>query len=473
MTPSPSSRPRRVVGVGAGISGLTAAWRVYQRGGDAVSVTVLEGRDRAGGNVRTEHHGDWLIDGGPDSWAAFKPQASALCRDLGLGDDLIGTRPENRKVYIVHRGKLITLPEGLMMGVPTDFVAFARSPLVSWPSKFRMAIEAVLPRRTDGADESLGALVTRRLGREAAVAIAGPLLGGIYAGDVDRLSARSTFPQFVDMERQYGSLLRGALVARRARPVATPAPSMFASLRGGLGSLIDALVQRLPQGALRLSCPVRAISPLGADDTAGRWRVCLAAGEELLADDVILALPAWASGALLSDVASDAAAALRAIPYGSAATVFFGYRRADVDHPLDGTGFVVPRREGLRIMAASWVTSKWAHRGPEGGVLLRGFLGGIGRDSVVTSSDDQLLAAAAEDLRRLMHLRAVPDFHRVFRFARTSPQLEVGHVDRVARIRAAQATLPGLHLISNAYDGVGIPDVVRLAGELATRIVPA
>ncbi len=475
VRPTRADHPVRVAVVGGGLSGLVTAYALgrARAGGRAVECTVLESGNRAGGNLVTVRDGSWLIDGGPDSWAAAKPHGAALCHALGLGGDLVGTLAHNRRVYTVRHGRLVRMPDGVMMGVPTDLSAFARSPLVSPMGKLRMALDLVLPARTDGADESLGALVARRMGAEAVDALAAPLLGGIYAGDADRLSARATFPQFVEMEARYGSLVRGALAAKKLRSVATPAPSMFVSLRGGVGSLVDALVAQLPEGTLRLNTPVRSVAALPAGDPSGRWRVTTVSGEEILADHVVLALPAWSAAEALEGTSPEAAGALRAVPYASAATVFFAYRRAEVDHPLDATGFVVPKREGLRILAATWVTSKWAGRAPEGHVLMRAFVGGVGRDGLMQRPDADLVAMASEDLGRLMGLRAAPGFTRVFRFVRTSPQPEVGHTGHVARIRAAEAALPGIHLVSNAYDGVGIPDVIRLAEGVAARVLTA
>ncbi len=461
---------RRLVCVGAGLSGLVSAYAAVKAAraqGTSIEVTVLEASARAGGNLVTERHEGFLIDGGPDSWVAAKPEATALCRELGLGDAIIETIPENRRVYLAHRGGLVKMPEGVVLGVPTKLGPMLRTPLLSWSAKARLVADLVLPpTEVPEGDVSIGELVARRLGREAAGAFVEPLLAGIYAGDAWSLSARATFPQLVEFAKRDRSLMHAARAAAPKRHAGGAPPSAFHSLRDGVGSLVDALVKALPEGSVRFGSPVASVTP----GTETRWRVTLADGSHLDADDVVLGASTHLAATLVRPTSAPLADALAAVPYTSAATVFFAYPRRALAHPLDATGFVVPKREGMRLLAGTWVSSKWPHRAPEGTVLLRGFLGGLGREGALDRPDDELVSEARIDLERLMRFRAEPLFTRVYRFRQTSPLPSVGHHARVAAIRALLAAHPGLHAIGSAYEGVGIPDTIRLATKTGDAI---
>lgn len=452
----------RAVMVGAGLSGLVAARSLLAaakaKGVDA-QVTIVEALGRAGGNLMSERHEGFLIDGGPDSWVAAKPQGAALCRELGLGDDLIETIPANRRVYVAHRGGLVPLPEGVVLGTPTRLRPMARTPLLSWAGKLRALFDLVLPATEIPEDVSLGELVAARIGREAVTALVEPLLAGIYAGDAWTLSARATFPQLVEMLRRERSLLKAARDAAPKRHGGYVPPSAFVSLRGGVGQLVGALAASLPAGTIRYATRVTAVRK----GSSSPWEVALDTGEVLAADHVVLGVAPTFAASLVREAAPGLAEALDAVPCTSAATVFFAYERRSIPHPLDATGFIVPKREGMRILAGTWVSSKWPGRAPEGKVLMRAFLGGVGREASLARPDEELVSEARVDVERLMKFRAEPLFTRVFRFTRTSPLPTVGHLARVARIRAAAASAPGLHPIGSAYDGVGIPDTIKLA----------
>lgn len=479
--------PRRVVIAGGGITGLTVAHRLLSatRRGEArrpAVVTLLEERAQLGGNIRTERQAGFVIDGGPDAWIIAKPQATQLCRELGLGDRLVETIERNRRVYVRRDGELHPLPEGLVLTVPTRVLPFARTPLLSWTAKARMALDLLIPRRRSQEDESIGRFVRRRLGREALEQLAEPLLGGIYAGDVDALSIRSTFPQLAEMEDKHGSMILGALAARRARGDASgPPPSAFHSLLGGVGELVEAVARAVERagGEIRTGAAVQSIAPAPASpgaDGAPRFLVRVAgAPEPLLADDVVVATPAHAAADALSGLDLDIAAALRLVPYVSTATVLLAYRRADIAHPLDAVGLIVPRPERRRALAATFVSSKWPGRAPEDSVLIRVFLGGHRDPGAVTpaQSDSALAAIALEELAELLGIRAKPILTRVFRFERANAQPVLGHAERVRALRERAARHPGLHFAGAAFDGVGIPDCIRQASEIAQAIADA
>lgn len=452
---------RRVLVVGGGITGLSCAYRLMKEH----DVTVLEATGRVGGNIVTERRDGFVVDGGPDSWVASKPHATQLVKDLGLADQLIGTRPETRRVYVAHKGKLRPLPEGLVLGIPSRVMPMVTTSLFSPLGKLRMGIEPLVRRRTAEGDESVLDFFVRRLGAEAAERLAGPLLGGIFAGDPAKLSVRAAFPQLIEWENKYGSLvlaMRAASKQAKAANKGGPPKSAFLSLRDGIATLPEALERALGD-RVRKSSPVRAI------DKGARWRVTLESGEVLVADRVVLAAPQRAFPKLVGGFDPELAREVEGIRIGSSATVFLAYERAQIAHALDAVGFIVPRAEHTRVIAGTWVSSKWPHRAPEGHALIRAFFGGVGHEEILASSDEELVAIAREELPKLMgEITGAPLFARVFRWTKASPQPEVGHLDRMKRVHERLAMHAGLSLAGNGYDGNGIPDCIK-QGEQAAK----
>jgi oxygen-dependent protoporphyrinogen oxidase len=468
---------RRIAVVGGGITGLAAAHAAVSRareGGRSVDVVVVERSPRFGGNLVTERVDGFLLDAGPDSWVTSKPQATALARELGLEDALIGTNERTRRYYIVWGGRLHAVPEGLVLGVPTRLGPLARTRLFSWPGKMRMAIEPMVPARRlgDEDDESIADFATRRLGREAAERLVAPLLGGISSADASDTSVRAAFPQLVAMERDHGSLVRGMLAAARAKKKRSGAiweASAFVTLSGGVGQLVQALLERLRVSgvSLRSGVCVRALARDG-----GRWLVELDSGERLGADAVLLAVPANAAATIVGPVDAELASRLASVPYTSTATVFLAYASGDVAHPLDGVGFVVPRASGRPILASTWISSKWRGRAPDGRVLLRAFFGGAAGDEVLGQSDETLAALAERELGTLLGIDARPLWSRVFRFESARPHMRVGHLAAMRAIRDRLALVtPGLLVAGDGYDGAGIPDCIRQAQEAGRVMV--
>ncbi len=440
--------------VGAGISGLAAAYELQRRG---VSVRVLEGSDRLGGVIRSDRFDGWVIDAGPDSLLVQKPAAVALCRELGLGDRLISTLTP-RTAYILRNDRLHALPEGSFLGFPLRLGALANSSLFSLGGKLRMACEVLIPRTEDDEDESIASFVRRRFGQEAVDYLAEPLLAGIHAGDVDRLSVRALFPRLVDAERQSGSIIR-AFRALRMKPAPQGA---FVSLPGGVAELADALIATFKPGTLVTGTRVTDLRRAAAfliETTAGTVE----------ARAVILAVPAYAAGGMLRGIHTGLAALCEDVPYASTATVAFGYRSDQIDHPMRGSGFVVPRVERSPLLAATWVTSKWPHRAPEGHVLLRAFLGG-GRDPRrLDQTDAELIDLAREALAEVMPITGDPMFTRLYRWTRQSPQYEVGHLERMAAIELHLARVPGLFVTGSGFRSIGIPDCIADGRDTAAR----
>jgi len=454
----------RVLVIGGGITGLSCAYRLR----DGADVQVLEAADRLGGNIRTEARDGFLLDIGPDSWVAAKPQAARLVKELGLEKDLIGTIPTSRRVYVAWNGELHALPEGLVLGVPTRIGPMVTTPLFTLLGKARMGLEPLIPARHWGPDddEAVHHFIDRRLGDEAADRLAGPLLGGIFAGDPEKLSVRAAFPQLVDMEKKHGSLIRAMRAARRVSHGSSSA-SAFLSLRHGLGTMIDALARELgPRtrtGAVVTSVEQGLESP---------FRVHLASGEVLDAEHVVIAVPPRQLSKLVRSLDGALAESVDEIAVTSSAVAFLAYERKQVTHALDGTGFIAPRSEGLEASAATWVSSKWEGRAPEGHVLLRAFFGGAGREACVAGSDDELVATAVRELSSVMGpLEGAPLFTRVARWTNVRAQPHVGHLVRMKKLHARVSRTPGLHVVGSGYDAHAIPDCIRYAEEAAARIL--
>jgi oxygen-dependent protoporphyrinogen oxidase len=467
---TPTGGHPHIVIVGGGITGLAAAYalvtdpRVDRLG---LRCTIVEAEPVLGGKLQTEQIDGCLVENGPDSFLATKPWAADLCRKVGLGDRLVGTLP-GRTVYVAYRGRLHPLPEGMAFGVPTRLWPLVRSRLLSPAEKLRAATDLLLPRRDGTGDETIGSLLRRRLGGAVVDRLAGPLLGGIYAGDPDQLSVRATFPMLAEWEASHRSLILAALARRRrSRGVlaAGGASPMFLSLIGGVSELVHRL-QSLLGGVLILTG--RTVAWL--QRRPGGYHLGLDDGTMLEASAVLLAVPAYVAAGLLERLAPEASRLLRAIPYVSTAAVTLGYRRADLDHPLDGHGFVVARGERLAMTGCTWLSSKWPHRAPPDRALLRCYLGAAGRDAVVDAEDSRLVAMARADLRATMGVDAEPLFVSVARWKRAMPQYLPGHLDRLADIEADLSRLPDLAIAGAGYRGIGIPDCIRQGTEAAGRL---
>jgi len=439
--------------IGGGIAGLAAAYELQLRG---LNVRLLEASSRLGGVIRTECVDGWVIAGGPDALLVQKPAAVKLCRELRLGDRLVSTRIP-RTAYVLRDGRLRPLAEGSFLGFPVGAGALVRSSLFSWPGKLRMACEVVVPC-AQGGDESIASFIRRRFGKEALDYLAEPLLAGIHAGDAERLSIHALFPRFADAERRTGSVLR-SLRALHVRPSQQGA---FLSLPGGLGELVDTLSLALRPDTVRLATAVTHLHRAEVFRVQSR-------DAALQARAVILSVPAYVAAGLLRGIDATLAGFCDAVPYASTATVAVGYRRDQVRHPLAGTGFVVPRVERNPLLAATWVSSKWPGRAPDGHVLLRGYLGG-GRDPHrLDQTDADLIRAATDALTDALGIRGDPAVTRLARFSRQSPQYEVGHLQRVASIEERLASMPGLFLAGSGFRAIGIPDCVADARDTAVR----
>lgn len=469
-------RARHVVVLGGGVTGLACAHSLTRplAAAPTVRVTLVEARARLGGNIHTDRVDDFVIDAGPDAWVANKPDASTLAKELGLEDQLVSTIEANRRVYIAWNGELHAMPEGLVLGIPTEMKPFLMTPLLSLEGKLRAGFDLFIPpRRFEGTDdESVGAFIARRLGDEVSDRLVGPLLGGIFAGDAYSISVRAAFASLVDAEAKHGSLIRAMRAQRRAGARTRPAPSAFVSLDGGMGTFIDALETSVRASSnLRTGVSATRVSRLEGRADEARFAVELETGEVLHAHDVVLALPTRISGQLARSVDSDVASHLASLlGYSSTAAVFLAYPREAVQHALDATGFIVPHAPGRTLIAATFVTSKWAHRGPEGKVLFRAFLGGADIEALLQREDDELARIARDELASFVSTEGAPLFARVYRHVRASPQPTVGHHARRAKLEGALSRIPGLYVAASGVDGVGIPDCIKQAKAIARSI---
>lgn len=463
-TDSSATLPRVAV-IGGGIAGLAAAHRLIELGG--WHVDVFEAGSTPGGLLETTETGDFLVERGADAFITNKPAAIDLCRRLGLEDRLIGTDERFRRSLVLHQGRPCPVPDGLQLLMPTRMDAVRETPLLSDAAKQRVADEACIPPAAELRDESVASFVRRRFGVEWFDRIAQPMVGGIYTADPEQLSLLATLPRFLQMEQEHGSLLKAAenLPPQEASGARY---GLFVSLRGGISELVTALSDRVQsQASVWCEHPIESVSR--AED--GRWQVTgLSATQSF--DAVVLALPAWASAQLISDL-PELATELRSIPYASSAIVCTAHRLADIEHDMSAFGLVVPAVENRRVLAVSFSSRKFSGRAPDDCILLRTFLGGATQPELLDHSDSKLTEIVLEELSEIFGVSGSPLLTLVTRYERAMPQYHLGHVERVARIRDQVAMWSGLELAGNAFEGVGIPDAVRSGEEAAARLCAA
>jgi protoporphyrinogen/coproporphyrinogen III oxidase len=456
---------KRIAIVGGGISGLSAAFELEEqrKTGAELEYILYESSAHLGGVLRTEKIDGCLVEAGPDSFVTEKPWAADLCRALGLGDQLIGSNDADRKTYILTRGRLVEMPDGLMFMVPTKILPTGLSPLFSWKTKMKMTRELFHPPRAVDHDESVADFVERHYGREMVDRLADPLLSGVYGGESANLSVRAVLPRFAEMEKTHGSLGRAMLAARKKtrQGPRKPAPPLFTSLKNGMQHLAEQVSTRLRQDSLLTNARVQAIQPEG-----GGWVVSAGMQSDHF-DAVVLALPGLAAADMVRLASAELASELAAVQYSSSITVGLGYD-GEVRRSLPpGFGFLVPRSEGKRLLAATFVHNKFPHRAPDDRALLRCFFAGSNAENVWPLPDHQIVAIVRNELQQIIGLRAEPLFARVYKWKSAMAQYSVGHLERLERIERLRGQLPGLALAGNAYRGIGVPDCVRSGRDAA------
>jgi oxygen-dependent protoporphyrinogen oxidase len=430
----------RVGIVGGGISGLSCA---YYLGKEGIDATVFDAAP--GGPMGSVTVDGCILETGPESWLAAKPWAEQLIREIGMGDQLAGSNDASRRTYILRHGRFVTMPEGLQMVVPTKIWPVVETNLFTWGTKIKMGLEIFRSPKTL-PDRSVADFVIDHFGAEAVDYLAEPLLAGVYGGNPYDLSAPSVLPKFVEYEQRYGSVVVGTFRDKR-KP---SGQSIFKSLSGGMGTLVEALLTRVKLVRARVDSIRR--------DEPG-WGV-LADGEWQVFDRIVMACGANWSVPLLASIEPQLSELLAEIPYTGSSIWTFGYRREDVPHALDAFGFLVPKPERRTVMACTWLQTKWLGRVPEGKAVFRCF----------STDPDVTRDAVQGDLERLMDIKTEPIFALNHRWPDSMPQYTVGHSARVAEIQGLAAGVPGLHLVGNAFGGIGIPDCVRSAKTTAAAI---
>jgi protoporphyrinogen/coproporphyrinogen III oxidase len=447
---------KRIAIIGGGIAGLSAAYYLEKarQSGAQLQWVLFEKSDRLGGVIQTERRDGFVLEAGPDSFLTIKPDAARLCADLGLAGQLISSNDSERKTYILVKGRLVPIPQGLEFMVPTRIWPMAATPLFSFKTKLRMAAELFSSRRSEGGDESVADFVRRHFGPEMVDRVAEPLLAGVYGGSAERLSVRAVLPRFAEMEHESGSLVRATLKAKAlAKPGAKPQP-LFTSLKNGMQQMVEALVAALPKPSVRLQQQNLLLRPVNED-----WQIETGQIKEQF-QAVLLAVPAPAAAALLRQFHPSLIEGLARIEYTSSVAVALAYEKAELPA---GHGFLVPRSEGRKMMACTFVHKKFPHRAPDGASLLRCFFSSSRMTDLLSYSDEDFVAMAQQELKDILGLDARPIFARTFRWDRAMAQYETGHLERVAVMEKIIADMPGFHIIGNSFHGIGVPDCIRSA----------
>jgi protoporphyrinogen/coproporphyrinogen III oxidase len=457
---------KRIAIIGGGIAGLSAAYYLEKarQAGANLQWTLFEKSDRLGGVIQTERRNGFVLEAGPDSFLSAKPEAARLCAELGIGDQLISSNDAGRRTYILVNGRLVAIPPGLEFMVPTRVWPMVTTPLFSFTTKLRMVRELLTAARKDAADESVADFVRRHFGQQMVERVAEPLLAGVYGGNVAELSVRSVLPRFAEMEREHGSLVRATLRAKRTAPARGGKPQpLFTSLRNGMQQMVEALAGALPQSSIRLGQAELHVRPMNDD-----WQV--ETTSSVLVDrfqEVVLAVPAPAAAAILRQFHPALIEGLKRIQYTSSVAVALAYDEAALP---PGHGFLVPRSEGRKIMACTFVHKKFPHRAPEGKKMLRCFFSSSRMPDLLTYSDESLQQIARQELKEILGIGAEPTFARTFRWERAMAQYETGHLARVAEMEKILAGAPGFHLIGNSFYGIGVPDCIKTARQAVERI---
>ncbi len=472
---------RKIIIVGGGIAGLAAAYKVARAAetGEDVGFVLFEKDARLGGKIATEFVDGFTVDGGPDCFLTEKPAVHRIAKMLDIFDQELPTDDSRKRTYILSRGRLHDLPDGVMMFAPTKFWPFATTGLFSWPGKIRMGMDLFIkPKQVSGGgieDETLESFVVRRMGRECLDRLAEPLVGGVHASDPAKMSLAATFPRLLEMEQNYGGMIKGFSAARKKvaemrkkyppKPGAKPR-TFFTSFEGGMQRLTDAMADAAGRHSMRPGVAVTGIS-----QRPGGWVVDLDDGTRVEGDAVILATESWAAETLVRPIDTGIADALSGITHSSSATVSLAFEESEIGIDMNAFGVLCPLIEGRLLMAATLSSTKWPGRAPKGKVLVRGFVGGPHNQAIMAESDERLAEIVLGELRDVLGVQGEPLFSKVFRWEKGMPQYTIGHLDRVETIERSSAVMPGLALAGGSYRGVGLPNCVESGERAVSKIL--
>jgi oxygen-dependent protoporphyrinogen oxidase len=457
---------KKVAILGSGVSSLAAAVVLKEAGVDFV---IIEKENDLGGKIKTEYFNNFIIEAGPDSYLPEKFWSVQLIKKVGLEDEMLCSNDEHKGTFIYSEGKLHPLPEGVMLMVPTMIMLLLKSSLISWTGKIRMGLELFIPPKKDDSDESLAQFVTRRLGRECLEKIAEPLVAGIHTSNPDNMSVKATFPRFIEMEKKYGSLIKGMVQAMKNKPAPNPnAKKMtyFMSLKNGMAQLVEACKKFIGEEKILTGKEIVSIKKINS-----KYIITTKEGFEDSFDYIIAGTPSFITASLIKDTDNKLSELLKKIEWSSSATISLAFKKNDIDVELKGFGFIVPKIENRRINACTWSSIKWSNRSPEDHILVRSFVGGGHHEELVDESDERLIEIVRSELKDIAGIKTEPQFAKVYRWYKGMPKYTVGHLDRISEIDNLLKNHKGLYLIGCSYKGIGIGDCVKSGFDAGKAVI--
>ena len=466
-----SGTPKKIAVIGGGISGLSLAYRLQQiskEKNQAVEIHLFEKSTRTGGTIQTRHQDGFTFEKGPDGFIQQKPVVRDLAKELGIDNELISTQSANRRSLILQNDKLIEVPDGFYLMSPAKIIPFLRSPLLSWHGKLRTLFEPFIPAKKDDTEESLASFVRRRFGKENLEKISQAMLGGIYTADPEHLSMPAALPRFIELEKKYGSILKGVIASMaKTKDVRGPRYGLFGSFHNGMSPLTNALTAKIPVDHLHLNAEIQSIQ---LESSTQNWKI-KTNNQEYDFDKVCLAVSAFAASTILSDLTQDQRHQFRSIPYAGSAILHFGFKSEQIKNRPSAIGFIVPHKENKSFIACSFMSNKYENRAPKGFDLIRVFAGGAMQEEVLNWPVEELRNKVLEEISAVLNIQGDPFIEDVAIWPKSMPQYTMGHLERVKRVQQTVQSYPNLYLLGNAYGGVGIPDLVEKANELAKNIL--